>query len=92
MICNNLYNKLEKECSFFYPFYYQSKRDDTEISLLNNIENLHLIACFARRPKVNRYMSNNTYITFRKTMFEQTNILNNYNIQVVSGTPNRCKY
>jgi hypothetical protein len=87
MILNDLYYKLKNKCSFFYPFYYHSKRDDTALSLLNDITDLHLIACFARRPKTYSPMSDDTYITFRQSMFEQTNILHKYSIPVISGTP-----
>ena len=53
VVINDLYYKVKDKCSLFYPIIYQNKRDDTMISSQNNIDNLGLFICFARRPKVN---------------------------------------
>ncbi len=87
MILYDLYNKIKKEFSFFYPFYYHSKRDDTYLSKLNDINDLHLVACFARRPKTNIPFSNRVFISFRRSMFEQANFLRKSDIPVIVGTP-----
>lgn len=34
VVINDLYCKIKDKCSLFYPIIYQSKRDDTLISLL----------------------------------------------------------
>ena len=46
-IINDLYNKIHNKCSFFYPFYFYKKRDDTNISMLNEISEFahHSLLC-----------------------------------------------
>lgn len=87
MILNDLYNKISNRCSFFYPFFFHKKRDDTSISFLNRVINLHLIACFARRPKTDYPLSDYSVISFRSSLFEQVNFLKKYEIPVIAGTP-----
>lgn len=87
MILNNLYETIKSKCSLFYPFYFYKNRDDTRISLLNDIHNLHLIACFARRPKTDYPLSKYTNISFRRSMFEQVNFFRKYEIPVLAAAP-----
>ena len=49
--------------------------------------NLHIIACFVRRPKTDYLLSSHTYVTFRRPIFEQVEILKKYNIPVTASTP-----
>lgn len=70
VIINDLYCKIKDKCSLFYPIIYQSKRDDTLVSLQNNIDNLGLLICFARRSKVNNMYDDIVEITFRETLFK----------------------
>jgi hypothetical protein len=87
MILNDLYNKVQSKCRVFYPFYYQKKRDDTQLSLLNDPGELQVVACFARRPKTDSVLSRRTIITFRHSMFEQVNYLKKYGIPVIAASP-----
>ena len=87
MILNDLYNKVKSSCRLFYPFYYHKRRDDTHISLMNDLSDLHVVACFARRPKTDSVLSSKTTISFRQSIFDQTNILKEFYIPVIAGTP-----
>lgn len=87
MILNDLYNRVQPSCQLFYPFYYQRRRDDTRLSLLNNPGDLQIVACFARRPKTDSVLSTETTVFFRHSIFEQTDFLEKFNIPVIAGTP-----
>ena len=88
MILNNLYNKVQSSCQLFYPFFYHKRRDDTLISLMNDPGDIQLVACFARRPKTDSVLSDKTIISFRRSIFDQVDFLeNNFNISVIAGTP-----
>ncbi|MHB8065525.1 MAG: hypothetical protein ACYDG2_23405 [Ruminiclostridium sp.] len=87
MILNDLYCKIKSNCNIFYPFIYQKRRDDTILSLMNNVDNLQVVACFARRPKTDSVLSPKTIITFRHSMFEQAYFLKKYNIPVLAASP-----
>lgn len=83
----DLYNRVKDKCSFFYPFIYQSKRDDTLLSLENDINNLHLIICFARRPKAYKLGGNMLEITFRESLFMRSDYFKSKNIESIIGAP-----
>ena len=87
VIINDLYDKIKNECSFFYPFLYQSKRDDTMLSLQNNIDSLGLIVCFARRSKVCSIYDDVVEITFRETLFKHSNYFYNKGVNSIIGAP-----
>jgi hypothetical protein len=87
MILNDLYQNQSMRYKWFYPFYFQRRRDDTNLSRMNYINDIHIIACFARRPKTDSVSSNKTIITFRNSIFEQTYFLNKFDIPVIAGTP-----
>lgn len=82
-----LYNECRNKFEYFYPFYFQKKRDDTLLSLENTIHDIQIIALFARRPKTKYVNSDYIEISFRKTLFEQIHILNSLNIPVIAGSP-----
>lgn len=87
VVLNNLYNKVSDKCSFFYPFIFQSKRDDTLLSLQNETDNLHLIICFARRPKTDYIDDDKVIITFRETLFRRANYFKRRGISSIIGAP-----
>lgn len=87
VVLYDLYNKVKNKCSFFYPFIYQSKRDDTMLSLDNEINNLHFIICFARRPKAYFVGEKRVEITFRKTLFERSDYFKAKKIESIVGVP-----
>lgn len=87
VIINDLYYKVKENCSLFYPIVYQSKRDDTMISLQSNIGNLGLLICFARRPKVKKLYDNIIEITFRETLFKHSNYFYNEGVESIIGVP-----
>lgn len=87
VVINDLYYKVKNYCSLFYPIIYQSKRDDTLISLQNNIDNLGLLICFARRPKVTNIYDDIIEITFRETLFKQADYFYNEGVKSVIGVP-----
>lgn len=87
VILNDLYYKIKDMCSLFYPIIYQSKRDDTRISGQNDIDNLRLLICFARRPKVTRVQDEVIEITFRETLFKYANYFYNKGVDSIIGIP-----
>lgn len=87
MILNNLYNKIKLYCQLFYPFFYHKRRDDTNISLMNDPGELQFVACFARRPKTDSVLSSETTISFRHSIFEQTEFFEKLDIPVIAGSP-----
>ena len=87
IILYDLYNKFKDKFTFFYPFIYQSKRDDTLLSLKNEINNLRLIVCFARRPKANYKDDNEIVITFRETLFDKSNYFYEEGVDSIIGVP-----
>ncbi len=87
VVLNNLYNKVKDKCSFFYPFIYQSKRDDTLLSLQNEIDDLRFIICFARRPKTYRIGDNVVEITFRETLFSRSDYFKTKSVESIIGAP-----
>ncbi len=87
MVLYDLYNRIKQECKFFYPFYYHRRRDDTNLSRLNKLENLKVVACFARRPKTDFVLSSNLIITFRNSIFDQVNLFNKFDIPVLAASP-----
>lgn len=87
VVINDLYGKIKDKCSLFYPIIYQSKRDDTMISLQNNIDDLGLLICFARRPKVNSIYDEIIEITFRETLFKHANYFYDKGVDSIIGIP-----
>lgn len=87
VILNDLYCKIKDMCSLFYPIIYQSKRDDTRISVQNDIGNLRLLVCFARRPKVTHVQDEVIEITFRETLFKHANYFYNIGVESIIGVP-----
>jgi hypothetical protein len=87
MILNDLYNKIQSRCRLFYPFYYHKRRDDTHISLMNDPGDIQIVACFARRPKTDSVLSSKTIISFRRSIFDQVDFLEKFDIPVIAGTP-----
>lgn len=87
MILNDLYRKISGECGFFYPFYFQRNRDDTNLSMKNNIDDLQLIVCFSRRPKTNYPKSNLTVVTFRDSLFKHTDYFADRGVPTIVGSP-----
>lgn len=87
MILNDLYGMIGKYCTFFYPFYFHRKRDDTLISMEHDIKDLHLLICFARRPKTPMIDSGISIITFRESVFEHTNYFGKKSIPAIAGAP-----
>lgn len=87
VVLHDLYNKVKDKCSFFYPFVYQSKRDDTLLSLNNEINDLHLIICFARRPKTYHIGGNMVEITFRETLFDRSDYFKTKGVESIIGAP-----
>ncbi len=87
IVLHDLYERIKSHSSFFYPFFYQRNRDDTKLSLENKLEGLHLIICFARRTKT--YSSDAAYsaITFRSSLFEQTNYFSALGVATIVGAP-----
>ncbi len=87
VVLNDLYNRIRPSFKLFYPFFYQRNRDDTILSLSNKVDNLQLVACFARRPKTDAVLSPRTIITFRRSIFEQVDYFAKYNIPVLASSP-----
>lgn len=87
VVIYDLYCKIKDKCSLFYPIIYQSKRDDTLISLQNDIDDLRLIICFARRPKVNNIRDEIIEITFRETLFKHADYFYNEGVDSIIGIP-----
>lgn len=87
MILNDLYSNVKSKYKIFYPLFFQKRRDNTNLSLLNNVPNLQVIACFARRPKTDSVLSNKTIITFRRSIFEHADFLNKLDIPVLAASP-----
>lgn len=87
VVINDLYCKIKDKCALFYPIIYQSKRDDTMISSQNNIDDLGLLICFARRPKVNSLYDEIIEITFRETLFKHANYFYNKGVDSIIGIP-----
>lgn len=87
IILHDLYEKIKDRSSFFYPFFYQKNRDDTILSAKNEIEGLHLIICFARRPKTDIPNSSYSVVTFRQSIFEHVNYFADLGIPSIVGAP-----
>lgn len=87
VVLYDLYDKVKDKCSFFYPFIYQSKRDDTLLSLKNEINDLHFIICFARRPKTYLIGDNVIEITFRETLFSRSDYFKTKKVESIVGAP-----
>lgn len=85
VLINDLYDK--NEFDFFYPFYFWKNRDDTILSLSNNLDEIGLIALFSRRPKTDYVNSDYIEVSFRETLFRQSNLLQQYEIPVIIGLP-----
>lgn len=83
----DLYSKLKNKCTFFYPFLYQSKRDDTLLSLQNQVNDLRLVVCFVRRPKANYEDDDEIEITFRETLFDKSNFFYKEGVSSIIGVP-----
>ena len=86
-ILHDLYERVSDQYSLFYPFYYQKNRDDTHLSEKNQIEELHLLICFARRPKTKTPNSPYSMITFRPNLFNHTNYFSTLDIPTIVGAP-----
>lgn len=86
-ILHDLYERIKNQYSFFYPFYYQKNRDDTHLSERNQIEELNLLICFARRPKTKNPNSSYSVITFRPTLFDHTNYFSALGVPTIIGAP-----
>lgn len=86
-ILYDLYERIKDKSSYFYPFFFHKRRDDTSLSMSNNITDLHLIACFARRPKTDFHLSDYSYISFRRSIFEQVDVFQKYKIPVIAASP-----
>jgi hypothetical protein len=87
IILHDLYEKIRDQSSFFYPFFYQRNRDDTNLSAENEVEGLHLIICFARRPKTSVPYSSYSVVTFRQSIFEHVNYFSALGIPSIVGAP-----
>lgn len=87
IILHDLYMKTNNRYPFFYPFFYQRNRDDTYLSSANEIDELHLITCFARRPKTDIPNSPRAVITFRPALFEHTEYFSKIGIPTIVGAP-----
>lgn len=87
MILFDLFSKMEGKLKLFYPCYFNKNRDDTQLSLMSNVDDLRVIACFARRSKTDHINSKKTVISFRNSIFEQIEILKELQIPVIAGTP-----
>jgi hypothetical protein len=87
VVLYDLYNKVKDRCSFFYPFIYQSKRDNTLLSLHNEIDDLQFIICFARRSKTYFVGDNIVEITFRETLFSRSDYFKTKKIESIIGAP-----
>jgi hypothetical protein len=87
IILHDLYEKIKDQYTLFYPFFYQKNRDDTHLSTQNQIEELHLLTCFARRPKTNVPDSPYSEITFRSSLFKNTNYFSSLGIPTIVGAP-----
>jgi len=87
MILNDLYGKMKDKCKYFYPFFFHKNRDDTILSLHNDVADLHFIVCFSRRPKTNAPFSEHTYISFRQSLFDHASFFHQHGIPVIVGSP-----
>lgn len=87
IILHDLYMRMHNRDPFFYPFFYQRKRDDTYLSNANEIDELHLITCFARRPKTDTPNSPCATITFRPALFEHVEYFSKQGIPTIVGAP-----
>lgn len=86
-ILHDLYMRVNNRYQFFYPFFYQRNRDDTYLSNANEIDKLHLLTCFARRPKTYAPDAPSAIITFRSLHFEHTEYFSKIGIPTIVGAP-----
>ncbi|MBC2005484.1 hypothetical protein HCA78_17050 [Listeria booriae] len=87
VVLNDLYRKIKNEYSVFYPFSFQKNRDDTMISFNNNVQDLHFIALFSRRPKTNNIGSSQSVVSFRSTHLLQASFFKEHGIPVIAAAP-----
>ena len=87
MILNDLYGKISGECVFFYPFYFHRNRDDTKLSMQNDIADLQLTICFSRRPKTDHPKSNLITVTFRDSLFKHADYFADRGFPTIAGSP-----
>lgn len=87
IILHDLYEKIRDQSFFFYPFFYQRNRDDTNLSMENEVEGLHFIICFARRPKTDIPSSRYSVVTFRESIFDHVKYFSDLGIPSVVGAP-----
>ncbi|MDQ2086983.1 hypothetical protein RBH29_11145 [Herbivorax sp. ANBcel31] len=87
LLIHELYKTFKDKFEFYYPFFFQRKRDDTLLSSLNYLSDIKLVALFARRPKTDSPNSNFIEVTFRQSLFEQAYELGKNNVSAICGSP-----